>query len=110
MPILGYEFEGLVPENYIETKNTFTVSETEDVGVVLTQWSYIGGHQNPAWLTYQLRAKGGGQTTGEIRVDGLFTSKSTTITFNNVIPGTYVMRISNKGSGLAYGNGYIYYH
>ncbi|MCG9968936.1 hypothetical protein L9W92_12915 [Pelotomaculum terephthalicicum JT] len=110
MPYLSYEFTGLVPEQPIDTKNTFTVSETQDVSVVLVQWSYLYDNQIPAWLTYQLIATSGGQTTGEIRVDGLYTSKSTTITFNNVAAGTYKMRIYNKGAGLAYGNGHIYYH
>ncbi|TEB07704.1 hypothetical protein Psch_01259 [Pelotomaculum schinkii] len=110
MPYLSYKFDDLVPEQSIETKDTFTVSETQDVNVVLVQWSYIGGYQNPAWLTYKLIATSGGQSTGEIRVDGLFTSKSITIKFENVASGTYKMRIYNKGAGLAYGNGHIYYH
>lgn len=110
MPILDYAFTGLVPAQHIDTQHTFTVSAAQDVSVVLVQWSYYNGNQIPAWLTYQLIATSGGQTTGAIEVEGLYTGTSTTITFKNVAAGTYLMRIYNKGAYLAYGNGHIYYN
>jgi len=109
MSTLYYHFEGLVPEQCIPTQNTFTVSATKDIGVVLTQWSYCGQYQNPAYLAYELVPVSGGQSNGPITVNGLYTSQSTTITFYNVVPGTYKLNICNTGACLSYGNGWIYY-
>ncbi|MBE3587434.1 MAG: hypothetical protein IMW93_02555 [Thermoanaerobacteraceae bacterium] len=115
MPTLFYQFTNL--ESFILTRNTFTVSDTGDVSVVLVQ--YKTGCATGGWgcgvdLTYAIVSDNDASCIyplyGPIEVNGAYKDTSQTIVFKNVSPGTYRLCIRNKDFAVpADGNGYIYY-
>ncbi|WP_151191870.1 hypothetical protein [Desulfotomaculum copahuensis] len=115
MAYLSYNFSGL--QSWIYTKNSFAVSTTENVSVVLVQYATGCVLGNCAVdLTYSLVksslncAECDCPDYGPIEVNGEYNSQSNTIVFHNVSPGTYRLCIYNKNYDTpADGNGYIYY-
>jgi len=104
MPTLFYTINDLGRGQTTESQE-FNVLSTEDVDVVLVQYAYDStGTLVPAEIDYKI---------GAIlnHVDGLYKSKSTTITFPSVSAGTHKLTIRNTATDVngAYGNGYIYY-
>lgn len=105
----NYSFSYL--ETYIDTSFTINVLTTENVDVVLVQYETGCVSGCNCDLNYQLIAVSGGGYVQPIRVQGIYKDQSKTITFTNVQPGTYKLRISNNlgFDDLASGNGYLYY-
>jgi len=105
MPTLFYSFSDLQTDIW---SSAFTVSNTENVSVVLTQ----SGLDGAADLNYSLTSCNGCTFAdyGPIPVNAEYTSTSDTITFPNVSPGTYYLWIHNDFEpNIASGNGWIYY-
>jgi hypothetical protein len=107
----NYKFSDVSPWTYVDTIEDYQVSTTENVGVVLVQYPSSGGSSSSLRVGYQLVADdGSGKVTNTLEVDGTWSSQSKSITFINVQPGRYILRIKNWSSSLSIdGNGYVYY-
>ncbi|HBC94859.1 MAG TPA: hypothetical protein DCZ10_18655 [Pelotomaculum sp.] len=107
MAFLSYSFRDL--QSYIWTRDSFTVTNTENVDVVLVQYGQTTGGAVNLKYSLVISPDSFWYWYGPIQVNGKYKSSSRTITFEDVSPGTYYLLIENEGTDIAIGNGHIYY-
>ncbi|MDQ0190902.1 hypothetical protein JI721_02765 [Alicyclobacillus cycloheptanicus] len=101
-----WQYANLGPLSYIQTTDHYVVSATEQVWLNAVQY----GASNPE-VTYQLINISGGSNSSPVTITGLYKSSDCYVYFNNVQPGTYVLRIYNPTSDETLsGNGYTHYY
>ncbi|MBG9944388.1 prealbumin-like fold domain-containing protein [Brevibacillus formosus] len=98
---MSFKYEKVTTE--ITSEKSFSVSEGEKVYLTVVQWS--GGWFAPK-VKYAIVTNSGGEVKSEV-VLGRYTDKNHTVTFSDVPPGTYYIKVINQTMDPIYGNGYI---
>lgn len=101
-----WAYSGLGPQSYIDTSDAYAVSATEQAYLTVKQYN----NSNPV-VTYQLVNISGGSNSSPVTLTGLYQNSYAYVYFNNVSPGTYVLRIYNPTTYETLdGLGYTHYY
>lgn len=100
---LSYNIQNLNAGNHITSINDLYRGSTGTVNLTVVQWNTGLG---TAKVGYRL-ARADGYRTDLITLEGNYTSNNVTVHFNNVLPGSYNLEITNLNTVSAIqGNGY----
>ncbi|MFN7141120.1 MAG: hypothetical protein ACK4UN_17460 [Limisphaerales bacterium] len=106
----NWKYYDLPGSTYVETKESYTLSGTQDVPIKLVQYPSKSESANASIsVGYKLVYLSGIVATPEIIINGSYTSQSTSFSFPQVPAGTYKLRIINRSSVNVDGNGYVFY-